>query len=360
MEQTLYFHQMFSDCDIPETIAGLMCNTLIRRANIDVENRYIFVELFSPVYIPEKDLNDLKVSLIAQYELHAIDFDIYHPADQLCHIHTDELRDLFVRLDSMARGSLAGAMWIWEGSHLTVKLKGNGKDALLKNAPTVTQLLSRRFGTDVSIEIVAGESLEGEALFGAMEKLRTQILEEAPVVMAAPVKPTAPVTAMSSDTFFGKPFRGNVTPMKDIDLNMGNVIIEGAVFAIDHKELPKRNAVVIKFDVTDHTSSIRISRFLENKEAAPILKEIKIGSVVRISGRPMVDNFTNEMVLKPNAIIAGTMPKRKDTAVGDKRVELHLHTVMSSMDALTNTKAVIKQAAAWGHKAIAITDHGCV
>ena len=360
MEQTLYFTQMFPDCDVPASLKSILEQTVIRKANIDVESRYIFAELYSPVYIAEKELCELRSTLNAQYELHGLDFDVYHPADQLCKMAPDELRDLFVRYDSMARGSLAGASWQWEGSHLTVRLKGNGKDGLLKHANSVAQQLSQRFGADVTIEIVPGENLEGAALFDAMEKLRTRMLEDAPVAASVPTKAAAPAPALPSDTIFGKPFRGNVTAMKDIDLNMGNVIIEGAVFAVDHKELTKRNAVVVKFDVTDHTSSIRVSRFLENKEAAPILKEIKVGSVVRISGRPMIDNFTNEMVLKPNAIVAGTMPKRKDTAIGDKRVELHLHTVMSSMDALTNTKAAIKQAAAWGHKAIAITDHGCV
>ena len=68
--------------------------------------------------------------------------------------------------------------------------------------------------------------------------------------------------------------------------------------------------------------------------------------------------FENEMVLKPYAMCPGSMPKRKDTAPGEKRVELHLHTTMSNMDALTSTADAVKQAAAWGHRAIAITDHG--
>ena len=359
MEQILYFCQLFPSCECSGPLADLLSNTVVRRANIDVENRYIFAELYSPIYIPQRELHDLQVSLMQEYELRDIDFDFHYPPDQISRVDPQELRDLFVQRDSMARGSLAGASWKWEGSCLTIQLKGNGKDALLKNAPKVADELSKRFATDVTIDIVPGENLEGPALFDAMEKLRSQMLEETPTVSVVS-KPAAVAPVMSSDTIFGKPFKGTVTPMKDVDLNMGNVIIEGSVFAIDHKELTKRNAVVVKFDVTDHTSSIRISRFLENKEAAPIMKDIKIGSVVRIYGRPMVDNFTNEMVLKPNAIMTGTMPKRKDTAVGDKRVELHLHTVMSSMDALTNTKAAIKQAAAWGHKAIAITDHGVV
>ena len=86
---------------------------------------------------------------------------------------------------------------------------------------------------------------------------------------------------------------------------------------------------------------------------------MKVGSVLRVQGKPTINNYDNELVLKPYAIMPGAMEKRKDTAAGQKRVELHLHTSMSNMDALTNTKDAIKQAAAWGHKAIAITDHGC-
>ena len=360
MREKITFHRMFPVYDFPERLNELLGQVFITDASIDPENRQICVELYSEQYIPEKDWSAVRKVICDQYDLKSLCLHPHYPADQLAMVDTDDVRDLFVREDSMSRGALAGAGWNWEGSRLTITLRRNGKDALLKLVPKVADSISTRFGTEVSISIQAGDSLEGEALFQELEKMRSHMIEEAPVLQAAPQKPAAAAPALPSDTIFGKPFRGNVTPMKDIDLNMGNVIVEGQVFALDHKELTKRNAVVVKFDITDHTSSIRISRFLENKEASPILKEIKVGSVVRVSGRLMIDNYTNEMVLKPNAIVAGTMPKRKDTALGEKRVELHMHTVMSSMDALTNTKAAIKQAAAWGHKAIAITDHGVV
>ena len=98
---------------------------------------------------------------------------------------------------------------------------------------------------------------------------------------------------------------------------------------------------------------------MEANEAKPILENVAVGAVLRVQGRLIEDRFENEMVLKPYAMQPGSMPKRQDKAVGGKRVELHLHTTMSNMDALTPTDAAIKQAAAWGHRAIAITDHGC-
>ena len=158
MEDILYFHQMFPDCDISEALRSLLINTVIRHADIDIETRYIFAELYSPTYIPERCINEVRAALKSQYDLHGIDFDVYHPADQLCCLEDEELRNLFVRYDSMARGSLAGAAWKWEDTHLTVQLRGNGKDALVKNAPQIARQLSIRFGTEVTIDIETGKA----------------------------------------------------------------------------------------------------------------------------------------------------------------------------------------------------------
>ena len=357
MAELLNFFDMFREYEPDDNLRRMLESTRIIGADIEHSRRHIDVYMNAPEYIPLRYINETAADVCRMYYLKSLNLFISHPSDQLQRIEPEELRDLFVAQNSMARGSLAGAQWEWSGSDLTVRLRGNGKKMLEECAVKVAKGLEERFGCEVKITFEAGNALEGKDLFDAMERLRTEMISDLPAAVASPQK-DAPAPA-ASDAIFGKPFRGAVIPMKDIDLNMGNVIVEGKVFAIDHKDLPKRNAVVVKFDMTDNTSSIRISRFLEKKEAEPILKGVQVGSVVRVLGRLMIDNFTNEMVLKPNAIISGSMPKRKDTANGEKRVELHLHTVMSNMDALTNTKAAIKQAAAWGHKAIAITDHGC-
>ena len=356
MSESVFFFDLFPGLELGR--GDLLRDAQVMEAEVDQGSRSIQVGMFSNRYIPGEHLAEAEKVIREQYFLRDVSLFCKHPSDQLHHMGQEELRDLFVREDSMARGSLAGARWHWDGGCLTISLKGNGKKELEKSAIQVAKTIEDRFDTKVEIRIEAGQSLEGQALFQAMEKLRQGMIEDLPNA-PAPERKDAPAP-VASETIFGKPFKGVVTPMKDIDLNMGNVIVEGRVFAIEHKELPKRNAVVVKFDMTDNTSSVRISRFLEKKEAEPIMKDVKIGSVIKVYGRLMIDNYTNEMVLKPNAISPGSMSKRKDTAKGEKRVELHLHTVMSNMDALTNTKAAIKQAAAWGHKAIAITDHGCV
>ena len=90
---------------------------------------------------------------------------------------------------------------------------------------------------------------------------------------------------------------------------MGSVVIEGKVFAVEHKELPKRNAWVVSFDVTDNTGSVRVKRFMENNEAKPVLEHVSVGTVLRIQGKMTIDKFDNEMVLNPYSMMSGSMPK---------------------------------------------------
>ena len=151
-------------------------------------------------------------------------------------------------------------------------------------------------------------------------------------------------------------------PIGELNLDMGTVLIEGEVFNIEHRELARNKAWVVCFDVTDFTGSIRITRYMKEEDnPKPIIEQVKKGQWLQIQGRPSLGRFdNNDLVLDPYGIKETPKPEgRKDTAP-DKRVELHLHTQMSTMDALCDTKAVVKRAIEWGHPAIAITDHGVV
>lgn len=152
--------------------------------------------------------------------------------------------------------------------------------------------------------------------------------------------------------------------MSTLELDMGTVIVKGDVFAVDHRELKKRGAWVVCFDVTDYTGSVRVSKFFPGDEGKGIVDGVKKGQHLVIQGKLNIDRFTGDMVLEPYAIMESAKPMKTDDAP-EKRVELHLHTTMSSMDALTQVspkagpdKNVVKRAEAWGHRAIAITDHG--
>ncbi len=356
MSEQVTFLNMFPDYEPPEALQEALSQAAIVAADINPNTRTVSVALYGETYMPGRLLEQVQKEIAAAYGLDKLEITATYPEAQLTQMEPEDIRDLFIAQNSMSRGSLAGARWEWEGQTLHIYLKANGKDALQEAVPAVTRQLQEQFATPVSISIHAGETLEGQALFDAMKHMRDTVLTDLPKV-AIPTKKEQP--AESNPAFYGKAFKGTVTPMRELNLDMGSVIVEGRVFSVEHKELKKRNAWVINFSMTDNYGSVQINRFMENNEAKPILENVKVGSVLKVQGRLQINQFDNEMVLKPFAMMPGAMEKRKDNAAGDKRVELHLHTIMSNMDALTNTKDAIKQAAAWGHRAIAITDHGC-
>ena len=357
MNENILFLNMFPDYEPPETLKSVLSQAAIVAADLDPATRRISAAIHSPQYIPARILTAVQKDICQIYDLQTLELTATHPADQLHNIEPEELMALFVSQNSMTRGSLAGAKWEWEDDTLVIRLRANGKQALEECSRNVQAALQERFETPVQIRIEAGQALEGEALYDAMEKMRTDMLGSLPSVPAERKKEApAPV----SEAFYGKPFKGPAVPMKDLELNMNEIIVEGRVFAVEHRELKKRNAWIVCFDITDNTGSVRVKKFMEKREIGSLLEKITVGTVLRVLGRQGIDKFDNETVMNPKAIMPGVLPKRRDLAQGEKRVELHLHTIMSNMDALTNTKAAIKQAAAWGHKAIAITDHGCV
>ncbi|MCQ2451817.1 MAG: PolC-type DNA polymerase III [Oscillospiraceae bacterium] len=151
-----------------------------------------------------------------------------------------------------------------------------------------------------------------------------------------------------------------ITPMRELTLDTGRCVVEGQVFEVTTREIPRARAWVLTFDMTDLAGSVHVSRFLKDENAKAIAESVTDGMWLQVGGRLETDKFYSDIVLSPDYIV--TIPpaeSRKDKAE-EKRVELHLHTTMSNMDALTNTKAAVKRAISWGHPAIAITDHGVV
>ncbi|WP_343343268.1 PolC-type DNA polymerase III [Terrisporobacter petrolearius] len=158
---------------------------------------------------------------------------------------------------------------------------------------------------------------------------------------------------------YGEDVNSLIHPIKDLNQKSKTVAIIGEIFNIENKEL--RNGKILSImSITDNTSSINCKLFLNDLNKDKVLDSVKEGSYVKIKGDVLYDTYQREITMTISGIRQEEKPKRKDTCEKGKRVELHAHTQMSSMDALCPTKKLVKQAADWGHKAIAITDHGVV
>ena len=201
--------------------------------------------------------------------------------------------------------------------------------------------------------------------FARTEAIRRAAMKKSAHPVAAPAPTKGGGGKSQGKAIFGRPITKAITPIEELELDMGMVVVEGDVFAVDNRELKKRNSWVVAFDITDYTGSIRVSKFFpQAEEAKPLVDGVKKGMHLKIQGRLNLYRFYGDMVLEPTAVTTAEKKMKEDTAP-EKRVELHLHTTMSSMDALTAVgpklgpdKNVVKRAQAWGHKAIAITDHG--
>ncbi len=163
------------------------------------------------------------------------------------------------------------------------------------------------------------------------------------------------------DVFYGRDIDGAITPIEDITGEIGRVVVRGQVMNAEQREL-RNEKILFTFSVTDFTDSIGLKLFLDKEQAQEIAKEIKTGAFLMIAGVTTIDRFDSQLTIgNISGIkkIADFREKRLDT-YAEKRVELHCHTKMSDMDGVSDVKDIIARAMSWGHKAIAITDHGAV
>lgn len=139
-----------------------------------------------------------------------------------------------------------------------------------------------------------------------------------------------------------------------------SIVMEGFVFAADIKEL-RSGRSLLEIKITDYTDSMLVKMFSNNDEDVEMMKMLGKGMWVRVRGSVQMDNFARDLVVMAKDINEIKKESRKDTAAeGEKRVELHMHSPMSQMDAMTPVDRLVAQAAKWGHPAIAITDHAVV
>ncbi len=165
-------------------------------------------------------------------------------------------------------------------------------------------------------------------------------------------------TPVAGNRIMGKPISGEVTKIRDLERESGTVVLEGTVFRLEEREL-RNSKILVSLLMTDRTSSICVKIFAVAEKAADIKEHIKAGTDVRVRGNIEYDTYENMIVLMGRDLEKIHREPKKDTAE-EKRVELHCHTKISAMDGLMEIEDVVKTAGAWGHRALAITDHGVV
>ncbi|MFI3207824.1 MAG: PHP domain-containing protein, partial [Eubacteriales bacterium] len=165
----------------------------------------------------------------------------------------------------------------------------------------------------------------------------------------------------SPDLIYGRDFEDECIALNQVITEMGEITFRGKVIEVEIREIRNEKSILM-FDVTDFTDTIRAKMFVRNDQLGEISGYVKKGAFLKIKGVTILDRYDKELTIGSVSGIK-TIPdfttKRSDTSL-KKRVELHCHTKMSDMDGVSDVKAIVNRAHDWGHKAVAITDHGGV
>ena len=167
-----------------------------------------------------------------------------------------------------------------------------------------------------------------------------------------------PFSLEGSEVLAGRPIREKPVPLSEVNAESGRVAVWGEVFAMDSRLTRREDKIILSVDFTDYTGSNTLKIFEDVKKKETYDKLTK-GACIFVQGEASFDKYANDVTIRPDSIMLVKREGRKDNAP-EKRVELHLHTNMSSMDAVTSAEKLIQTAYSWGHQAVAITDHGVV
>ena len=287
--------------------------------------------------------------------------------------------DMAYRMPS-AKGLLDHRKWAFADGALQIPMDEVSEKHFANALRHLEARIQRELGRSCPVHAVRADA-QDFAPAPEQEESREEILhkavEQAAAAAAETPKPKKPRPApqqhtgyqrprtekvREDDLIFGKLIQDPIVSVNEAIAAYDMVTIQGEVFFTDNKDIHSKKTgkdyVKIAFDITDRTNSVRVSKFLAADKAGDTASKIKKGLYCTVQGKMVYDTFAKEMVLEPTGIVKAKKPERRDTYEGMKRVELHLHTNMSAMDGMSSTASLLCRAAKWGHRAMAITDHG--
>lgn len=370
------FPLVFDKVSLSAPLQEVFRETTVLSLTIHRKEREIVTEIAADEVIPplywEKLRKEMMQQLPGVKEVHI--FPKYQLMDKepkaVLADFWDTIRSHVAAQSKVCSGVISDAEWDYQDGKMQIFVKHNMAYYLSQKKldDAVAKLVQEETGLAMSVQFKNVQSSEEDrARMEQEQRTKTEELLQqiASATQAAEqVKVSAEVGAVSEAVsrgiLFGKEFTG--TPVKIVDTKIPgeSVIVEGNIFNIEPREI-KGEKYIVSFDITDKSDSTTVKFFVKRSVFDNELKDkIKKDAYLRVQGEVQFDKYAKEINIMAKAIMtAQAPPPRMDTAE-EKRVELHLHTQMSSMDGVTPVKTYIKRAIEWGHKAIAITDHGVV
>jgi len=272
----------------------------------------------------------------------------------------------YVRHESpAANGFFDGCEAELEDRTLTLCLKKGGKDVLesQKVDRAIANKIYELFDLDFVVIFLEVQAFDIEkAVQKAVEERRAEEQhkkEEEEKNVNHELWDELPVFKDTLKKIYGKAIHEKPKNIADVSTEDGYITVWGDVLKTEVRETKRGTSKIFNFDISDYTSSITVKMFDDKRVIDPLVEKINEAGTLVISGGYQFDTFSNQYVLRPYAIASIKKAEKTDDEP-EKRIELHMHTSLSEMDAISSPTALVKQAIKWGHEAVAITDHGVV
>lgn len=377
------FSQIF-DTAVSHNISEIFGGTVIEKCSLDTEERALNAVLRAEKYISVESRNELINQLKSALKLNECHISCIFSEDALIPAACADIAAELKVKNAALNGYFNGAEFKLNDNNVNITLKYGGYDTItdcgFENA--FKRIIKERFGRDITV------SFDGQ-----LEKVEIELppaeppkpaekaeRQAAPQKQNAPVRPAAPkkeikfekregipdngiVYLDNPQQFYGRGGISNHTrDMISITGDDTEIACWGEVFGLETRDIKTKRGTdmtIVNFSFSDHTNSLNASLFIDTHRMGDIAP-LKDGAFILVNGSYEFDNYKKDFVVKPRAMALLQKYTEKDEHEGEKRVELHCHTNMSAKDAVSSADAIVRQAYEWGHKAIAITDHGVV
>ena len=399
------FIEVFPDYTVPDNLKYVLSNAIVSKVVMKQQTRQLVVHLRSEHIIPRKVLNkvayDMKKELFGKTSVFISFDDTYElsSAYTLESITNDYWNSILHEVKKMGRveySLLSNGEWGFEGNIMTILLEDSflarDKSRVLKEY--LEHLFSHRFGKEIQVGFDFTDdakqafykarnhklNLEVDMVMSQIKKVESEKKDSDAEDGEGSKEEKKPQRSYSGnffeerarrqefsqrrrskdpDVIYGKDCDGEVVPLEEIVDEIGQVVVRGQILKMELREI-RRERTIVSFHITDFTDTIVGKIFIANDQLPEFLDLFEKGKFYKVKRMTRMDTFEHDLTLSS---ISGIKPipdfteKRMDKSL-EKRVELHLHTVMSDLDSVVDIKKVINQAKAWGHPAMAITDHG--
>ena len=370
-------------------VARELLRAPIQHIDAQRERRQITVELCPEQRIPQKEIHRVEQQIMETANLALFEIMTrYRPELFCCESMEDILHELRKR-GYPANGIFEGSQQKLEGDRLTISLQHGGYNLIKESGcdQAIRRAISERYGMAVDVQFDGVLSLEesdpaykeiiGKPSLTPEMKAALERPSNAPKPSASrgeaggkagdkPSKPgrllfdceDLPFVPDSGVLILGKPIKEKPVPLKEVTAETGLTTVWGDIVRKESVTSKDGKWEIYSIDITDYTSSntLKIIQSSSKKEA---IEELKEGDTLVVRGDASYDKYEHDVTIRPLAVmLVQKLLKTDDAPV--KRVELHLHSNMSTMDGMNGSADLAKLAHRWGHRAMAITDHGVV